>query len=157
MIIAIDPGKSGGIAVHNKAGKTMCFPMPQTDGDVVGFFDDIPASYCDENELIHVVMEKVSGFAGGPGQPGSAMFKFGDCTGFLRGVVMVNKFPVELVTPQKWQKSLSLGTRGKMTKVEWKNKLKNMAQQLYPMLRREITLKTADALLILEYALMSSR
>jgi hypothetical protein len=54
----------------------------------------------------------------------------------------------ELITPQKWQKKLGLGTSKGLTPTQWKNKLKAEAQRLFPDIR--VTLKTADALLILE-------
>ena len=54
------------------------------------------------------------------------------------------------VRPQVWMKSLGLGTKGNMSNTEWKNKLKAAAQRLYP--AEDVTLGTADALLILEFA-----
>lgn len=149
MIIAIDPGKSGGIAFESETGKVLSFSMPETDGDVVSLFDDIPEAYCLPQEQITVVIEKVGGFAG-TGQPGSAMFKFGENCGFIRGVVMSHRWRVEMVTPQAWMKALSLGTKSGMSKTDWKNKLKGEAQRLFP--DQKVTLKTSDALLILEYA-----
>jgi hypothetical protein len=54
-----------------------------------------------------------------------------------------------MITPQKWQKQLNLG-KSEGDKPEWKRKLKGHAQRTYPDLT--VTLKTADALLILEAA-----
>ena len=55
------------------------------------------------------------------------------------------------VTPQKWQKefSNSLGKSRDYDKREWKNRLKGLAQQMFP--AEKVTLKTADALLLAEY------
>jgi hypothetical protein len=53
-----------------------------------------------------------------------------------------------LVRPQKWQGYLSLG-KSEGDKTKWKNKLKQRAQSLFPSL--DVTLATADALLLLEY------
>ena len=55
------------------------------------------------------------------------------------------------VTPQKWEKFYQLGTSTNHSKTEWKNKLKFKAQQLFP-LAKNITLSTADAILIAYYA-----
>jgi hypothetical protein len=96
------------------------------------------------------VMEEVSGFAGGPGQPGSRMFNFGRGFGFILGALQMAGWSVELVRPQKWQKALGLGTRGESSKKDWKNKLKAVAQRQFPGV--EVTLSTADALLIMQYA-----
>lgn len=146
-IITIDPGAKGGIAVYNPdaAGKIFCDPMPQTEGDVVDFLAGIKAG---GGECI-AYMELVSGYAG-KGHPGSAMFTFGRGFGFILGCLQALGYRVELVTPQKWQKALGIGTRSGLTKGAWKNKLKQRAQQLYPGIK--VTLQTADALLLLEYA-----
>ena len=77
------------------------------------------------------------------------MFSFGEGFGFLKGCLMSLGFRVVLVRPQRWQKQLSLGSKKEHGKA-WKNHLKANAQRLFP--NAEITLKTADALLLLEYA-----
>lgn len=118
--------------------------MPSTEGDIVSFvrgFKSFPYSF---------IMEEVGGYIG-KAQPGSAMFKFGRNTGFLTGVIMALGFRLDLVRPQKWQKALSLGSsRECPSKTVWKNKLKAVAQRKFPDL--DVTLATADALLILDYA-----
>jgi hypothetical protein len=53
-----------------------------------------------------------------------------------------------MVRPQKWQGFLGLG-KSEGDKTKWKNKLKAKAQNLFPSL--DVTLSTADALLLLEY------
>lgn len=77
------------------------------------------------------------------------MFEFGKGFGFILGCLMSLGYVIHLHRPQKWQKALSLGQKKDHGK-NWKNHLKNRAQQLFP--QCEVTLKTADALLILEYA-----
>jgi hypothetical protein len=66
------------------------------------------------------------------------------------------KIPTNEVLPQKWQKFLSLGSRGKKSKTEWKNKLKARAQQLFPSVGK-ITLATSDALLITKYGIENEK
>lgn len=58
--------------------------------------------------------------------------------------------PVELVTPQRWQKGMSVGVRAGLERADWKRKLKAQAERLFP--GQRVTLATADALLILEWA-----
>lgn len=146
ILIAIDPGKSGGIAVAFGDLPVRSFRMPATEGDVLALLRQLAA----EPAYTVAVVEEVSGFAG-RGQPGSAMFKFGRGFGFLLGVLQTLRVRVELVKPQKWQKALSLGTASSCASTtEWKNKLKAAAQRLHPGI--EVTLAVADALLILEYA-----
>lgn len=142
--ITIDPGASGGIAIHSTFG-THCLAMPETEGDLVNELR-YAISDCD---CARAVVEEVNGFIG-KAQPGSAMFKFGRNFGFILGCLQTLGYRIELVRPQKWQKALGLGTSTGMTKTEWKNKLKQRAQQLYPGIK--VTLQTADALLLLEYA-----
>lgn len=148
-ILAIDPGASGGFAWHHIESEPQevvcCMPMPKTEGDVVGELTAIIAA----NQIRVAYVEEVGGYCGAA-MPGSAMFNFGRNFGFILGVLAARGIRVELVKPQKWQKHFSLGTvKESGGKTPWKNKLKAKAQQLFPHL--DVTLKTADALLILEY------
>lgn len=141
-LIAIDPGKSGGIAWRMAYG-TRAIPMPATEPDIAQKLKEI-YYHLDKPT---VLIEEVGGYIGRP-QPGSAMFTFGRNFGFLLGVLTSLGARIVLVRPQKWQGFLGLGkSEGNRTK--WKNKLKQKAQNLYPGLA--ITLSTSDALLILEY------
>lgn len=149
-IIAIDPGASGGIAWHawDRSGTQA---MPQTEKDIAQYIHG-----ASETGFTVAYVEKVGGYAGGRGAPGSAMFNFGKNVGVIYGALYAYNFRIIEVTPQKWQKHFSLGTAAACTsKTEWKNKLKAEAQRRFPSL--EVTLKTADALLILDYALAMER
>lgn len=145
-LLAIDPGTAGGFAWadgNEVLGIATC-SMPQTEGDVVDMLRRIKASGIDT-----IILEQVGGFCGVK-LPGSAMFNFGDGFGLIKGAAMALGFRIETVKPQKWQKHFSLGkARDCASKTEWKNKLKSKAQQLFP--NAEVTLKTADALLLWEY------
>ena len=141
---AVDPGKSGGIAVRYAGDKVQAYKMPPTEGDLRDLFVRL---YNPDNPTIAYV-EKVGGYIGGPGAPGSAMFNFGRNHGFTLGVLSALYIRTELITPQQWQKRLSLGTSKGMKPTEWKNKLKAEAQRRFPDMT--VTLYTADALLILE-------
>lgn len=151
IILAIDPGASGGMAWGAAAGGSVqAAPMPDTEGGVVAFLrDTLQAAGGAENIAAYV--EQVGGFvktAGG--QPGSAMFKFGRGYGFLLGACAALCVSVELVTPQRWQKGMSVGVRAGLERADWKRKLKAQAERLFP--GQRVTLATADALLILEWA-----
>src|SRR6185312_10949284 len=113
-----------------------------------------------------VIMEKVGGFIAGAKTPGSHMFNFGCGYGLIKGAMIAYGMNFQMVTPQEWQKALQLGkkkdhkyeaiiTRGKnkgkkTMKSDWKEHLLRQAQLLYPQI--EVDLKTADALLMLNYA-----
>ena len=124
--------------------------MPDTQGDLLSLLRDIKTAADVEGHGALCVLEEVNGFAG-KAQPGSAMFRFGEHFGFIKGVVQTLGLKLVLVRPQTWQKGFGLGTASRCaSKTEWKNKLKAEAQRRFPHLR--VTLKTSDALLILEYA-----
>jgi hypothetical protein len=150
-IIAIDPGKAGGIAVFSVDCNEIIslITMPETPQDLFNFLNRYR-----NNSRCYV--ERVGGI---PGMGASAMFNFGRGFGHLEMALVACKIPTIEVTPQKWQKDLQLGHKGKQSTNEWKTKLKNIAQQMYPDVERKFNLKTkkdwlsvSDALLILEYA-----
>ena len=150
VTIAIDPGASGGIVIATPHG-TVAHAMPATDGDLVDLLEAVIVSSRIENHPVCAVVELVGGYAGGVGQPGSAMFNFGRNFGFILGLLAALHVRVELVRPQVWQKALGLGnSKSHASKSAWKNHLKARAQQLFP--QQKVTLKTADALLLLEYS-----
>lgn len=147
IILGIDPGASGGLAWRDTEGNFHSSPMPPTEDGVLDLLVSIHPN--------EVVMEKVGGFIAGQSLPSSAAFNFGMGFGFLKGVIMTLCCRLRLVTPQQWQKTLHLGSRPKeMSKADWKRKLQAEARRLYPSLKP--TLKTADAVLILEFALSTT-
>jgi hypothetical protein len=147
ILIAIDPGAGGGIAVWRDGQPIDAVPMPPTEGDVLNLLRQLAV---DPANTVAVV-EEVGGYVG-KAQPASGAFKFGRNFGFILGVLQALGVRVQLVRPQRWQKDLGLGNAsGCTSRTEWKNKLKGCAQRLYPHLKP--TLATADALLILEHAL----
>lgn len=148
-IIAVDPGASGGIATK-EGSSIFAISMPKTDGDILEHLQCCKQRATQEGFEVVAYIEKVGGYTGGMGAPGSAMFNFGEGCGYIRGVLMALGIRVVMVTPQKWQKHFSLGTaKSCASKTVWKNKLKQEAQRRFPQVK--VTLSTADALLIMEY------
>lgn len=146
-LIAIDPGKNGGIAIYS-VDKDMLIEvikMPPTPQELLNCL-----SRYQTNSKCY--LERVGGL---PGMGGSSMFNFGKGFGQIEMALIARKIPTMEVTPQKWQKTLQLGTKGHKSNSEWKNKLKIRAQQLYPNV--SMTLALSDALLILEYAKIIER
>lgn len=141
-IIAIDPGKSGGMAYTKDEQIELVTFKNMTQGDIV---DALRQLYI-ELRVPNVIMEKVGGFIGGKGT-GPAMFNFGLGVGLIHGAVQAMGMPLELVTPRKWQKQYQISDKG----MDRKRRLKERAQQLYPHLH--ITLDTCDALLLHHYAM----
>jgi hypothetical protein len=144
-ILAIDPGLSGGLAYYGPAG-IILDSMPATDLDVSILVSDRLAI----SDVCYI--EKVGGYVGGKGAPGSSMFNFGRNVGFLHGLIAASKTRVIEVPPQRWQKTIGAGTKATHG-TRWKAHLKGIAQQRQPGIL--ITLKTADAVLLLEHAMLS--
>ena len=144
-VIAIDPGKSGGIAYALRGNEVHSVSMPQTPGDILDLLRTIKAINAGD---IECYMEACVKYAGKE-QSGSAAIVYGRNYGFIEGVVQALGIKLHLVRPQEWIKALGLGKRNGATTTVWKNKLKAEAQRLFP--SQKVTLKTADALLILEY------
>jgi len=85
-----------------------------------------------------------------PKQGVASSFKFGMNYLFLRACLVSCEIPFAEVTPRTWMKALAIRTRRKTeTTTQWKNHLKQIAQQLFP--QQPVTLATCDALLIAEY------
>ena len=149
-MIAIDGGKSGGIAVLLPGQSATAFAMPATDGELLQ-----KLKMAQETEATTAYLEDVVLFVprrtkGGKELPSSRMITYGANWGTIKGMLFALGFRIVLVRPQKWQAALGLGNSRGMTKTIWKNKLKQKAEELFPGI--PVTLKTADALLLLEAA-----
>jgi len=142
-IIGIDPGATGGISVYSCDLKRIIevTKMPSTPQELLSFLRIYKF-----NSVCY--LEKVQGIPGAGGA--SQMFNFGRGFGQIEMALIANQIPFTEVMPQKWQKELQLGHKGTKTKSQWKNKLKEKAQQCYPYLKK-ITLDVSDSLLIVEY------
>jgi len=160
VLLAVDPGASGGLAFQHEDGHIDCVPMPDTPGDILTHLRvQNPGTAYIEALVKHM----------GAGIPASTMAVYASNHGFIVGALMALRWRVQIVTPQAWQKALGLGITGRLKaqpgasvderkaiarqnaelKRAWKAKLRSEAQRLFP--QCQATLKTADSLLILEY------
>lgn len=148
-IIGIDPGKNGGIAVIDRNGSVIeVVKMPPTPHDVFMFLNKYK-----ENSICY--LERVGGM---PGNSANAMFVFGRGYGQLEMALLALEIPTITVTPNKWEKHFQLGKKRDCdTKTEWKNRLKEKAQQLFPYISKKITLCISDALLLAEYGRLEQK
>lgn len=140
-ILCIDPGANGGFAWRNE-GQIECTAMPTTEGDIAQLI-----STFDTTTVVYI--ELITGFTGGAKEANSRSFTQGRNYGFILGCCAAIGLAVNMVTPQKWQKGL--GGDGKKGP-ERKRYLKSVAQQHFAPLGKKVTLKTCDALLMLEFA-----
>lgn len=153
VIIAIDPGASGAIAWRDGKGVRHVTNMPDTPRGILeqirGIEDEV-----DDDGIIRPLsdyecyLEDVG--KGMPGQSSSATASFARHNGHLEMALIAEGIRIIKVLPQKWEKTLGIGKSSDCpTKADWKRKLKQKAEELYPQFK--VTLKNADALLILEY------
>jgi len=144
--IAIDPGASGGVAIHRHNGETTAMSLGAMNADELYRITteaDIPA------DTITIVIEDVPKFAGRMIPSSStATLHFG--YGYLCGHFEARCFRVIKVPPQTWQKTIGIGKKGELSSSAWKRKLRDEAQRRHPALK--VTLDTADALLLLDHA-----
>ena len=113
LIVGIDPGLSGAIAVLGPSGD-LCdvIDMPtfeivrnkskKRDVDTVAFARIIAEL---SGNASHVVVERVGAM---PGQGVTSMFAFGKCYGIIHGVIAADRLPVTEYTPQFWKKKLGV-------------------------------------------------
>lgn len=142
FLIAIDPGKGGGIAMWSKYHKSVV-KMPATTQDIVEALTILGH----EPEVV-VYLEKVHSF---PGQGVVSTWKFAENYGTLLGIITALGYKLVHVQPQKWQGYYNLKRKSKdESNTIHKNRIKQFAQERYPDIK--ITLATSDALAILEYA-----
>lgn len=153
ILIAIDPGASGATAVRYPTGKVEVFPF-ESEAAQKELVRDL-ASFADcEGVPIRAFVELVGGYVRGNSAPGAAMFNFGRNYGAHLMALMSFDIPTELVRPQEWQKGFpktpKLANKA-AAKAQHKRELRDYAARLFPFAK--VTLATADALLILNYAM----
>lgn len=142
VTIGIDPGKTGAIGVLDSSRKLTVHRFDKmTEQDVARVFWDLTV----DGNIDMCYLEKVGAM---PGQGVSSMFNFGVSAGFIRGILVACGVPFQFVTPQTWQKGLSLGKKYN-SQTERKRAHRQMAEQLFP--KRKITINEADGILITEY------
>lgn len=155
--LGIDPGANGGLALITHDGAVQAFRMPPTEADMALLF----AARLDPPNISYCLIERVHSF---PDQGVASAFTFGRNVGILIGLLLAHKISFEEIEPRAWQKALGIPPRVKKPRKpkpfmqyppeekqsEWKNRLKGKAQTLFPGV--EVTLYTADALLIAEVA-----
>jgi len=147
--IAIDPGVGGGIAYIDTDGSTHALPMPGTLHDMdTQLMILCTAHNTTSADTPTVFLEELPKFAGK--MSGSSMATMFRNYGRIEGILAAYGARIEYLPPKKWQSALGLGDK-KTHGNRWKAHLKGRAQALFPKL--SVTLKTADALLILEAGL----
>ena len=112
IIIGIDPGLSGAIAILEDNKVLGIFDMPVmaegkknkrqlNSSQLVNIITD----NTDKTKEIAVIVEQVNAM---PGQGVTSMFNFGQTFGAIKGVCAALKLPIFFVRPSKWKKHFEL-------------------------------------------------
>jgi hypothetical protein len=156
-IIAIDPGASGGIAIRasdQKPGEAIARKTPPTLKEIADILSIAQAHAAIGGDPVVCYIEEVPAYV--PCARPKNMFQIGRSFGALQGILATLQIRTIFVRPQKWQSAYSIGKRSHCASDSiWKNKLKAEAQRRFPSLN--VTLQTADALLLLDYAITQER
>ena len=137
MILGIDPGLDGGIAI--------------IDGSHIELLETIPTEkktgfikrQVDAQKLSNILriypdlVCYLEGVASRPGQGVASVFSFGDTYGAIRGVLGALNIPTYTVIPSKWKKALEISSKEDslkaafdLFKVPFKKKDHNIAEAL---------------------------
>ena len=152
MILGVDPGLGGGLAIIGNEG-IMTETMPVTAGeiDLARLARWLKAH---SHDISMAFVEKVHSM---PKQGVSSTFKFGDVYGTIKGMLTAFGIPFELVTPQSWTKELHAGVSKGLPA---KERSRLVASRLFPDLDLRESSRCRvphdgmiDALLIAEYGI----
>lgn len=147
-IVAVDPGVSGGFAVNTPDG-IILLSMPESLPDICATINQLKTANAE------LWIEELPLFVS-PMTKSSSMAVLHRNLGRIEAAGYAYGYSVHRATPKAWQAALGLGGKSSCANYnEWKRKLKAKAQELYPHL--DVTLKNADALLILHYAMGGGR
>ena len=137
IIIGIDPGAKGGVAIYDEAKhKMILHKCPETPKEMAAIINT--AKVKDKNAFC--VIEKVHAF---PTDARSSAFKFGCNFGKWLGILGAYDIPTLEVTPQVWMRPLQPLPK---IKKDRKNELKKIAMNQFP--DNKDTLSTCDAALM---------
>lgn len=143
--IGCDPGSvSGAIGALDNFGNYLeSFDIEHKDKHILALvFKSRLLSIIDPKEGAEICMENVHSM---PGQGVASVWNFGRAVGVISAVCELTRYPVHLVTPQRWKKHFHLSAD--------KNESLDMARYYWP--EAKLKLKKdgnkAEALLIAEY------
>jgi crossover junction endodeoxyribonuclease RuvC len=138
MILGIDPGLDGGLAIIDGSAIELLETIPtQTKGGFIKRQVDAQKL----SNILRVYPDLVcylEGVASRPGQGVASVFSFGDTYGAIRGVLGALNIPVYTVSPSKWKKALDVSSKEDSLKaskdlfpsVQFKKKDHNIAEAL---------------------------
>lgn len=158
--VGIDPGVSGAITLMGEGGPLLIEHMPQTELQIYHSILELRQCQTVRTAIKSVVVEKVwsTPFDGHVGA-----FTFGYNYGCIKTSLFAAGLGFVQVTPQAWQKALTISPRKKgESKPQWKRKLSREAKRLYPahpiwrQWKIPAQVKVSDSILIATYARMKT-
>ena len=126
MILGIDPGLSGGLALVTASGKLYgASHMPLTPkGDLhLHNLADVIRGWAPTHAYVEFVTSR-------PRQAGQ--FQFGINTGAIHGILAALDIPMTLVTSAKWNSQYGIKRQHDETYAEKKTKARQIAMQRFP-------------------------
>jgi crossover junction endodeoxyribonuclease RuvC len=168
LIIGIDPGKEGGIAILHPHCDPQVWPMPLIGDGIDGAaIRSLVIGAVASSTSVTIGIEKVGAM---PGQGVTSMFSFGFGCGIIEGVVQACGWPYVKIQPQAWQKVALEGVSPiyKSVKGQQQKDSKAMAEvaarRLFPDVNLLATERSkvshkgiVDALLIAHYLRITNR
>lgn len=147
ITLGIDPGSSSGAITMITDNAVEIFGMvKKTEQQIESTFSNMLLQKGPET-IVLAIIERVSAM---PGQGSVSGFKFGMNYGYLRGCLVANRIPFRDYMPKEWQKHYSMIRKKTESDKEWKIRLQNVAQNLYP--NKDIPLYAADSVLLAHFA-----
>lgn len=152
IILGIDPGQTGAIAVLHDGEVKQVIDMPTTarlhgkgqQVDAYTLTSELLAAASGHNQR-RAIIEAVSAM---PGQGVSSTFRFGEALGVVLGVLGALQIPVSWASPVRWKKAAGLYGKDK-------DAARTLALQLHPeagdMLTRKKDIGRADAICIAHF------
>jgi Holliday junction resolvasome RuvABC endonuclease subunit len=145
VYIGIDAGSVSGAlgAIDHDSNYVESFMIDNKDKHILALvFKSRILSIVDPKEGAEICMEQVHSM---PNQGVSSTFSFGRAVGVISAVCELTRYPVHMVTPQKWKKHFGLTAD--------KNEALDLARKLFPKapLKLKKDINRAEALLIAEY------
>ena len=143
MILGIDPGLDGGLAILDGSSIELLETIPTMKK--TGFIKrQVDAQKL--SNILRVYPDLVcylEGVASRPGQGVASVFSFGDTYGCIRGVLGALNIPIYTVTPSKWKKAIEVSSKEDSLKA---------SKDLFPSVNfRKKDHNIAEALLIAHY------
>ena len=127
-IVAIDPGKSGGVAVvhydNSHILSSVLYNCPDSTKDMANIIRSVENSCIIDDKKLSIVIEHVWSF---PTDARSSAFKFGTNYGMWLGILATNNITPIKVSPFKWMQEFAPLPK---IKKERKQMLKQIAQEM---------------------------